>query len=123
MQLAGTPSSGVQVPPSTPFARSSSTGSPLTVGASQSNLRPGQRQANLFGCSAESPSAHASTASATTTRSTLSTIRSWVDDLVEGLTMFVGADQAGNLLEVGVIDSSDGPIIIHAMPARPKYLR
>jgi hypothetical protein len=32
--------------------------------------------------------------------------------------MFVGADQAGNLLEVGVIDSIDGPIIIHAMPAR-----
>ena len=46
-----------------------------------------------------------------------------VDDLEEGLTMFVGADQAGNLLEVGIIDSSDGPIIIHAMPARPKYLR
>ena len=36
---------------------------------------------------------------------------------------FVGADQAANLLEVGVIDSSDGPIIVHAMPARPKYLR
>jgi hypothetical protein len=46
-----------------------------------------------------------------------------VDDLEEGLTMFVGADKAGNLLEVGVIDSSDGPIIIYAMPARPKYLR
>jgi len=37
--------------------------------------------------------------------------------------MFVGADTSGNLLEVGVIDSVDGPIIIHAMPARPKYLR
>ena len=46
-----------------------------------------------------------------------------VDDLDEGLTMFVGADHAGNLLEVGVIDSTDGPIIVHAMPARPKYLR
>ena len=46
-----------------------------------------------------------------------------VDELEEGLTMFVGADQAGTLLEVGIIDSSDGPIIIHAMPARPKYLR
>lgn len=44
-----------------------------------------------------------------------------VDDLDDGLTMFVGADTAGNLLEVGVIDSSDGPI--HAMPARPKYPR
>ena len=46
-----------------------------------------------------------------------------VDDLDDGLTMFGGADAAGSLLEVGVIDSSDGPIVIHAMPARPKYLR
>ena len=47
----------------------------------------------------------------------------FVDDLDDGVTMFVGADHAGNLLEVGVIDSVDGPIIVHAMPARPKYLR
>ena len=46
-----------------------------------------------------------------------------VDDLDDGFTMFVGADQAGNMLEVGVIDSGDGPVLIHAMPARPKYLR
>ena len=44
-----------------------------------------------------------------------------VDDLDDGLTMFVGADTAGNLLEFGAIDSSDGPIVIRAMPARPKY--
>jgi hypothetical protein len=25
--------------------------------------------------------------------------------------------------EIGVVDTSDGPIIIHAMTARPKYLR
>lgn len=37
--------------------------------------------------------------------------------------MFVGADTAARLLEIGVVDASDGPIIIHAMPARPKYLR
>jgi hypothetical protein len=47
----------------------------------------------------------------------------FVDDLDEGFTMFVGADPAANLLEIGVVDTSDGPIIIHAMPARPKYLR
>lgn len=47
----------------------------------------------------------------------------FVDDLDEGFVMFVGADTAGNLLEIGVIDSTDGPIIIHAMAARPKYLR
>jgi hypothetical protein len=46
-----------------------------------------------------------------------------VQDLEDGLVMFVGADSGGNLLEVGVIDSNDGPIIIHAMTARPKYLR
>ncbi len=46
-----------------------------------------------------------------------------VDEIDDGFTMFVGADQAANLLEVGVIDSSDGPTIVHAMPARPKYLR
>ena len=46
-----------------------------------------------------------------------------VDDLDDGFVMFVGADIAGNLLEIGVVDSADGPIIIHAMPARPKYLR
>lgn len=47
----------------------------------------------------------------------------FVDELDDGLVMLVGADIAGNLLEVGVIDSADGPIIVHAMPARPKYLR
>ncbi len=47
----------------------------------------------------------------------------FVDELDDGFTMFVGSDPAANLLEIGVVDTSDGPIIIHAMPARPKYLR
>jgi hypothetical protein len=47
----------------------------------------------------------------------------FVDDLDDAFVMFIGADRAGNLLEVGVIDSTDGPIIVPAMPARPKYLR
>jgi hypothetical protein len=46
-----------------------------------------------------------------------------VEDLDEGFVMFVGADVAGNLLEIRVVDSTDGPIIVHAMTARPKYLR
>ena len=46
-----------------------------------------------------------------------------VEDLDEGLTMLVGPDHAGNLYEVGVVESKDGPIIVHAIPARPKYLR
>jgi hypothetical protein len=44
-------------------------------------------------------------------------------DLGDGLTMFVGPARDGTLLEVGVADSATGPVIIHAMQARPKYLR
>ncbi len=44
------------------------------------------------------------------------------ESLDEGFTMFVGPDRSGNLLEVGVIDGDSGPAIVHAMPARPKYL-
>ena len=47
----------------------------------------------------------------------------FVDDLDDGFTMFVGADPTAKLLEIGVVDTSDGPVIVHAMPARPKYLR
>jgi hypothetical protein len=46
-----------------------------------------------------------------------------VEDLDDGFTMLVGADPAANPLENGVVDTGDGPIIVHAMPARPKYLR
>ncbi len=46
-----------------------------------------------------------------------------VEDLDEGLVMLVGPDRAGRLLEIGVVTGSDGPVIVHAMEARPKYLR
>ena len=46
-----------------------------------------------------------------------------VDHIDEGFTMFIGGDRAGNPLEVGVVDTSDGPIIVHAMTARPRYRR
>lgn len=39
------------------------------------------------------------------------------------LTMLIGADHAGRLLEVGVIQATQGAVIVHAMPARRKYLR
>jgi hypothetical protein len=45
------------------------------------------------------------------------------EDLDEGLVMLVGTDHAGNLVEVGVVTSDEGPVIVHAMPARPKYRR
>lgn len=46
-----------------------------------------------------------------------------VEDLDEGLIMLVGPDPAGNLLEIGVVTSEEGPVIVHAMRARPKYRR
>lgn len=45
-----------------------------------------------------------------------------VESIDDGFTMFVGPDHAGNLLEVGVIGSDRGPVIVHAMPARPDRL-
>ncbi len=44
--------------------------------------------------------------------------------LDEGLVMVIGGDAAGNLLEVGyVISSQASAVVVHAMPARPKFLR
>lgn len=38
-------------------------------------------------------------------------------------TMLIGPDRAAQLLEVGVVAVDDGDYVIHAMPARPKYLK
>ena len=35
--------------------------------------------------------------------------------------MLVGPDQAGNLLEVGVVVTDDIEYAVHAMRARPRY--
>lgn len=43
--------------------------------------------------------------------------------LREGMVMYVGPDRAGNLLEVGVVEWHDELAIVHAMPARDKFLR
>lgn len=43
-------------------------------------------------------------------------------DLDDGLTMFVGPARDASLLEVGVVDGQDGPVIVHAMEARSRYL-
>lgn len=42
--------------------------------------------------------------------------------LDDGLVMLSGADTSGGLLEVGYVETEDGPLIVHAMPARSKYL-
>jgi len=46
-----------------------------------------------------------------------------MEDLDEGLVILVGPDHAGNLFEIGVVSSDEGPVIVHAMPAMPKYRR
>lgn len=38
----------------------------------------------------------------------------------EDVTLFLGPDRAVNLIEVGVLATDDGPLIIHAMPARTR---
>ena len=42
-----------------------------------------------------------------------------LDDLI----MLIGADQTGNLLELGVATGEGVEFIVHAMPARPRFLR
>ena len=46
-------------------------------------------------------------------------VRVFVDD---DLVMLVGADRAGRLLEVGVVEGADGDVIVHAMSARSRFL-
>jgi hypothetical protein len=36
--------------------------------------------------------------------------------------MIIGPDETGRLLEIGVVADDDNDYVIHAMPARPKYL-
>jgi hypothetical protein len=38
-------------------------------------------------------------------------------------SMTIGPDEAGRLLEIGVVADDDTDDVIHAMPARPKYLK
>ena len=44
-------------------------------------------------------------------------------ELDEGMTMLIGGSLTGALLEIGVVEGSDGSAIVHAMPAREKFLR
>jgi hypothetical protein len=36
----------------------------------------------------------------------------------DDVTLFIGPDATGNLVEVGVLSTEDGPVVIHAMPGR-----
>ena len=47
----------------------------------------------------------------------------WIDDLDDGFLMAVGPGTTGRLLEIGIVEGADGPVVVHAMPARAKYVR
>ncbi len=44
-------------------------------------------------------------------------------DLDDGFTMLIGAGVTGALFEVGVVESDDVPVVVHAMAARAKFRR
>lgn len=44
-------------------------------------------------------------------------------DLDEGFTLIIGPSQSSEVLEIGVVDGDLAPVIVHAMPAREKFLR
>lgn len=41
---------------------------------------------------------------------------------LDNMIMIIGPDLAGNLLEIGVVDSADYLVVIHAMRARKEFL-
>ena len=42
---------------------------------------------------------------------------------VDELTMLIGADRSGRLLEVGVATGEGVEFVVHSMPARDKFVR
>jgi hypothetical protein len=42
---------------------------------------------------------------------------------LDDLTMLIGPDRAARLLEVGLSNGEGVEFIVHAMPARPKFIR
>lgn len=46
-----------------------------------------------------------------------------VFDLDDGFTLIIGPARDARLLEIGVVDGNIAPVIVHAMPARDKFLR
>lgn len=43
--------------------------------------------------------------------------------VLDDLVMLIGADEAGHLLEIGVATGEGVEFIVHAMAARPRFLR
>ena len=47
----------------------------------------------------------------------------FVFDLQEGLVMVIGAGRSAVLLEIGIVESPQSQMVVHAMVARRKFLR
>jgi hypothetical protein len=47
-------------------------------------------------------------------------IRAYAVD--DGFTMLIGPAPNADLLELGVVSGTEGPVIVHAMPARQRFL-
>ena len=45
------------------------------------------------------------------------------EDLDDGFVMIIGPMRSAQLIELGFLDTDHGPVIVHAMTARRKYLR
>jgi hypothetical protein len=45
------------------------------------------------------------------------------EDLDDGFVMIIGPTRSAQLIELGFVDTDHGPVIVHAMTARRKYLR
>lgn len=45
------------------------------------------------------------------------------EDLDDGFVMIIGPTRSAQLVELGVLDTDHGPVIVHAMTARRRYLR
>ncbi len=43
--------------------------------------------------------------------------------VLDDMVMLIGGDEAGRLLEVGVAEAEGLEFIVHAMPARERFLR
>ena len=45
------------------------------------------------------------------------------EDLDDGFVMIIGPTRSAQIVELGVLDTDHGPVVVRAMTARRKYLR
>lgn len=88
----------------------------------QGSLTGAARQGTLSSVRIGEPALRHSIAESDALHAVRNAIRLVVMD--ENLTMLIGPAADGRFLEVGVLDlDGDDPVIIHAMPLRPKFRR